>query len=56
MRAHCYLETCQQIVDSGGHDVLTAKDNQPTLTNAIATEFAALDAAFSPLGRQGTAI
>ena len=53
---HCQQETCDLIVDSGGHYVVTAKDNQPTLTNAIATEFAALDAAFSPLGRQGTAI
>ena len=39
--AHCYLETCQQIVDSGGHDVLTAKDNQPTLVAAISSEFTA---------------
>jgi hypothetical protein len=47
--AHCQQETCQQIVDSGGNYVVTAKDNQPTLVNAIASEFAAQDAAFSPL-------
>lgn len=46
---HCQQETCQQIVDSGGHYVLTAKDNQPTLVATISSEFAALDAAFSPL-------
>ena len=45
---HCQQETCQQIVDSGGHYVVTVKDNQPTLHAAIASEFAALDAAFSP--------
>lgn len=47
--AHCQQETCQQIVDSGGDYVVTAKDNQPTLTAVISSEFAALDAAFSPL-------
>lgn len=47
--AHCQQETCQQIVDSGGHYVITAKNNQPTLTAMISSEFAALDAAFSPL-------
>jgi hypothetical protein len=46
---HCQQETCRQIVDSGGHYVLTAKDNQPTLVATISSEFAALDAAFSPL-------
>jgi predicted transposase YbfD/YdcC len=47
--AHCQQETCEQIVDSGGHYVITAKNNQPTLTSVISSEFAALDAAFSPL-------
>jgi predicted transposase YbfD/YdcC len=46
--AHCYPETCEQIVESGGHYVLTAKDNQPTLVSTISSEFAALDTAFSP--------
>jgi hypothetical protein len=46
---HCQQETCQQIVDSGGHYVITVKENQPTLVATISSEFAALDAAFSPL-------
>ena len=45
--AHCYPETCDQIVDSGGHYVFTAKDNQPKLVAAISSEFAPLDAALS---------
>jgi len=53
--AHCQQETCDQIVDSGGHYVMTTKDNQPTLTAVISSEFAALDAAFSPLPSQATA-
>jgi hypothetical protein len=53
---HCQQETCEQIVDSGGHYVLTAKDNQPTLVAAISSEFAALDAAFSPLPSQATTV
>ena len=53
--AHCQQETCQQIVDSGGHYVITAKNNQPTLTAMISSEFAALDAAFSPLSSSTTA-
>ena len=53
--AHCQHETCQQIVDSGGHYVITAKDNQPTLIATISSEFAALDAVFSPLSTQATA-
>lgn len=46
---HCQQETCQQIVDSGGHYVLTVKENQPTLRDAISLEFTAQQAAFSPL-------
>jgi len=53
--AHCQQETCEQIVDSGGHYVITAKNNQPTLTGMISSEFAALDAAFSPLPSTATA-
>ena len=52
---HCQQETCQLITDSGGHFVLTVKDNQPTLHAAIASEFAAQDAAFSPLPTAATA-
>jgi len=46
--AHCYPETCEQIVDSGGHYVITAKANRPTLVATISSEFAALDAAPPP--------
>lgn len=53
--AHCQQETCEQIVDSGGHYVITTKNNQPTLTSMISSEFAALDAAFSPLPSPATA-
>ena len=53
--AHCQQETCATIVDSGGHYLMTTKDNQPTLTAVISSEFAALDAAFSPLRGQATA-
>ena len=53
--AHCQQETCQQIVDSGGHYVFTAKDNQPTLVAIISSEFAASDAVFSPLPSPATA-
>lgn len=52
---HCQQETCELIVDSGGHYVLTAKDNQPKLVAAISSEFTALDAAFSPLPSPATA-
>jgi hypothetical protein len=47
--AHCYPETCDQVTDSGGHYVFTAKDNQPRLVTAISAEFSAADAVFSPL-------
>ena len=53
--AHCQQETCEQIVDSGGHYVFTAKENQPVLVATISSEFAALDAAFSPLPSPATA-
>ena len=36
--AHYDPETCQQIIDSGGHYVITAKDNQPTLVAAISSD------------------
>lgn len=47
--AFCHPNVCQTIVDGGGHYVLPVKDNQPCLANAIASEFAAENAAFSPL-------
>lgn len=46
---HCQQETCQQIVDSGGHYLITVKDNQSTLHQAISQEFTAQPAVFSPL-------
>ena len=47
--AFCHQDVCQTIVDSGGHYVLPVKDNQPQLLAAIESEFAAANAAFSPL-------
>lgn len=46
---HCQQETCQQIVDSGGHYLITVKDNQSTLHQAISQEFTAQPAVFPPL-------
>jgi hypothetical protein len=51
---HCQQATCQQIIDSGGHYLVTVKDNQSTLHRAIAQEFAAENAAFSPLPTAAT--
>lgn len=45
----CQREVCQQILDSGGDYLFAVKDNQPTLLREIEQEFAAQDAAFSPL-------
>jgi len=45
----CQRDVCQQILDSGGDYLLAVKDNQPTLLRDIEQEFAAQDAAFSPL-------
>jgi hypothetical protein len=47
--AFCHADVCQTIVDGGGHSVLPVKDNQPQLRAAIESEFAAENAAFSPL-------
>ena len=41
---HCQHETCEQIVDSGGLYLVTVKDNQSTLHQAISQEFTAQDA------------
>lgn len=45
----CQREVCQQIVDSGGDYFFPVKDNQPQLRRDISQEFAAQEAAFSPL-------
>ena len=47
--AFCHQDVCQTIVDGGGQYMLPVKDNQPQLLAAISSEFAAKDAAFSPL-------
>lgn len=52
--AFCHQDLCQRIVDSGGHYVLSVKENQPQLLAAISSEFAAQEAAFSPLRPEGT--
>ena len=45
----CQREVCRQILDSGGDYVFAVQDNPPRLLQDIQQEFAALDAAFSPL-------
>lgn len=45
----CHQDFCQTIIAGGGHYVLPVKDNQPQLRAAIECEFAAENAAFSPL-------
>lgn len=45
----CQRDVCQQIVDSGGDYFIAVKENQPGLLREIQCEFAAKDAAFSPL-------
>ena len=52
--AFCHQDVCEAIVDSGGHYVLSVKENQPQLLAAISSEFAAQEAAFSPLRSAGT--
>jgi len=47
--AFCQRDVCQEIIDGGGHYVLSVKENQPELLREIASELAAEDAAFSPL-------
>jgi len=48
--AFCQRDLCEQILAAEGDYVLAVKDNQPTLHREIQQEFAAQDAAFSPLG------
>jgi hypothetical protein len=45
----CQREVCQQIIDSGGEYLAAVKENQPGILREITLEFAAKDAAFSPL-------
>lgn len=45
----CQREICEQVLDSGGDYFLPVKENQPGLLREIEHEFAAQDAAFSPL-------
>jgi hypothetical protein len=45
---HCQRETCQQIRDRGGHDLLVVKDNQHELYETLQAEF---QVAFSPSDR-----
>jgi hypothetical protein len=52
--AFCHQDVCQTIVAGGGHYVLPVKENQPQLLAAIECEFAAENAAFSPLRAAST--
>ena len=44
----CQRQLCQYIVDSGGDYLITVKDNQPELNEALASDF---NPGFSPLHR-----
>ena len=50
----CQREVCQQIIDSGGEYFVAVKENQPGILREITLEFAAKDAAFSPLHAAAT--
>jgi predicted transposase YbfD/YdcC len=45
---HCQRETCLQIRDRGGHDLLVVKDNQHELYETLQAEF---QVAFPPSDR-----
>lgn len=45
---HCQRDTCQAILDGGGHYLIVVKDNQPELHATLTAEFTA---AFSPDSR-----
>jgi hypothetical protein len=45
----CHRDLCEEVVAAGGDYFIAVKDNQPTLLREIEHEFAAQDAAFSPL-------
>ncbi len=52
--AFCQRDLCEKLIAAEGHYVLAVKENQPALYREISQEFAAADAAFSPLGSAGT--
>lgn len=54
--AFCQRDLCQQILEAQGHYFLAVKENQPGLLREIEHEFAAQDAAFSPLPTAAAAI
>jgi hypothetical protein len=45
----CQRDLCAEVVAAGGDYFIAVKENQPTLLREIEHEFAAQDAAFSPL-------
>jgi len=47
----CQREFCQKVVDREGHYLLSVKENQPSLLEAVSAEF---QAGFSPLQRAAT--
>jgi len=53
--AFCYPEVCDAVVEGGGHFIITVKDNQPTLRNAISSEFLANPEGDSPKVRKDRA-
>jgi DDE family transposase len=54
--AFCQRDVCQQILQAGGDYFLAVKENQPGLRREIEHEFAAQEAAFSPLPTAAAAI
>ena len=52
----CQRDLCEQVVNDGGDYLLAVKENQPALLRDIEHEFAARDAAFSPLHAAAAAV
>lgn len=52
----CQRDVCQQIVDSGEEYLIAVKENQPGILREITLEFAAKEAAFSPLHAASTSL
>lgn len=52
----CQRDLCQQVIDSGGEYLIAVKENQPGILREITLEFAAKEAAFSPLHAAPTAL
>lgn len=52
----CQRDLCEEVVAQGGDYFLAVKENQPNLLREIQHEFAAEDAAFSPLCPAPTAV